>query len=90
MFGCLVSWQPLVFTQHNYGVNSSVVDRRVGDRKVAHLWFDSRTGNVSLGKTLYAYFPFGLSSLPVMVASLTKDFELNPKKSLLWVRRTVT
>ena len=28
--------------------DSSVVERRAGDRKAADLWFDSRTGNASL------------------------------------------
>ena len=32
----------------NPGGDNSVVERRVGDRKVADPWFDSKPGNVSL------------------------------------------
>ena len=45
-----------------------MVENWAHDQKIAHPWFDSQTGIVSLEKELYAYFPLWPSSLPVVVA----------------------
>ena len=45
-----------------------LVECQISDEKITGYRFDSPTSNVSLEKTLYAYFSLGLSSLLVVVA----------------------
>ena len=74
------------------GDDSSVVERRASDRKVADPWFDSRIGSTLLcpwERSLrllnkYYYFPFESNCLSVVWPRLTKNLQTEPKK-VLWV-----
>ena len=65
--------------------DSSVVELRVGDGKVAGSWFDSdcQYAVLSLRKTLYPCFLLGPSGLPVTVAQPDKRLANRTQKSAL-------
>ena len=75
------------------GGDSSVVERRASDRKIADPWFDSRTGNASLSPWQRHYTPISHLNQAVYRLwwpSLVKDLHKNPKKgcsALVWLDR---
>ena len=74
------------------GGDSSVVERRVSNRKIADPRFDSHTGSASFC-TLKRHFTFifywGRALYPLWWTSLTKDLQTEPKKcsALVWLDR---
>ena len=60
-----------------------MVERRVGDQKVADTWFDSRAGNASLcpwKRHLNAYFPLKPRSLPALEAQPDERLAIRTQK----------
>ena len=73
----------LKITCFSTGGDNSMVERRVSDRKVVDSRLDSPTGDASLGKKLYAYFPYGPSSLPAVVSQPEETLAVEPRNGVL-------
>ena len=67
---------------HAYGGDSSVVERRIRDRKVADFRFDSQTGNASLcpWKRYFTLVSHRDEAVYLLWTSRTKDLQTEPKK----------